>query len=193
MTTPSILKNQKFIEAIKSVENSVKAGFNKRKGLWFPHPSPEGGLATIAYGHKLLPIEATTGMYDKGITEDQALKLLDMDLKIAYDNVKTDWNKYNPGISFEALPEKYQGVLINIGYNTGSLKNRKGVFGWPNLAKKIVNATKAPLLNLTPDQIKILDKAVREGMVTTYLDPKTKTRKRLTSRAYQIADALGIA
>ena len=188
----SILKNVRFIDALKSVENSVRAGWDKKKSLWFPHKSVEGGMPTIAYGHKVLNVQEHE-VFNKGITEEQALKLLEQDMKTAYDNAKEDWDKWvqnsttilsNP--LFEELPEKYQGVLLNLAYNTGSLKNRKGQYGWPNLSKRIVEATLDPIN-------KAKDRAVREGMVTTYLDPKTKTRKRLTSRAYQIADALGIS
>ena len=188
----AILTNSKFIEALKSVENSVKAGFDKKKQLWFPHRSLEGGMPTIAYGHKVLNVQEHE-VFNKGITEEQALKLLEQDMKTAYDNAQEDWDKWiqhnttllnNP--LFEELTEKYQGVLVNIAYNTGSLKNRKGVYGWPNLSKRIVAAT------LDPTN-KDKDKAVREGMVTTYYNPKRKRRERLTTRAYQIADALGIA
>ena len=188
----TILKNTKFVEALKNVENGVKAGFDKKKQLWFPHRSLEGGMPTIAYGHKVLNVQEHE-VFKKGITEEQALKLLASDMKTAYDNAQEDWDKQvqnnttilsNP--LFVELPEKYQGVLLNLAYNTGSLKNRKGQYGWPNLSKRIVEATLDPIN-------KAKDRAVREGMVTTYLDPKTKTRKRLTSRAYQIADALGIS
>ena len=188
----SILTNQKFIDALKSVENSVRAGWNDQGQKWFPHKSPEGGMPTIAYGHKVLNVQEHE-VFKKGITEEQALKLLASDMKTAYDNAQEDWDKWvqnnttllnNP--LFEELTEKYQGVLVNIAYNTGSLKNRKGVYGWPNLSKRIVAATLDPT-----DKDK--DKAVREGMVTTYLNPKTGKRERLTTRAYQIADSLGIA
>ena len=40
-----------FIEYVKLVENGGKVGFDGE--TWFPHPSPEGGNDTIAYGHKL--------------------------------------------------------------------------------------------------------------------------------------------
>ena len=188
----SILTNQKFIDALKSVENSVRAGWDKKKSLWFPHKSVEGGMPTIAYGHKVLNVQEHE-VFKKGITEEQALKLLEEDMKTAYDNAKEDWDKWvqnsttilsNP--LFEELPEKYQGVLVNLAYNTGSLKNKSGKYGWPNLSNRIVDATLDPT-----DKSK--DHAVRTGMVTTFLNPKTGKRERLTTRAYQIADALGIA
>lgn len=186
MTPPSILKNEAFRKALMHEENGIRAGWDKKKSLWFPHKSPEGGMPTIAYGHKVLNVQEHE-VFKKGLTEDQAIKLFDTDLKIAYDNVLDDWNRnVFTGPKFQDLPEKYQGVLVNIGYNTGSLMNRKGKYGWPNLSRRIVEAT------LDPTN-KEKDKAVRLGMVTTYLDPKTKTRKKLTRRAYAIADSLGIA
>lgn len=187
MTTPSILTNEKFRKALMHEENGIRAGWDKKKGLWFPHKSVEGGAPTIAYGHKVLNT-FEHDVFKKGLTEDQAIKLFDTDLKIAYDNVKSNWDFHMlmTGPKFQDLPEKYQGVLVNIGYNTGSLMNRKGKYGWPNLSRRIVEATLDPT-----DKAK--DRKVREGMVTTYLDPKTKTRKKLTRRAYAIADSLGIA
>jgi hypothetical protein len=41
-----------FVNVVKQVENGVKRGWDKVKGKWFPHASAEGGLKTIAYGHK---------------------------------------------------------------------------------------------------------------------------------------------
>ena len=107
----SILTNQKFIDALKSVENSVRAGWDNKKSLWFPHKSVEGGMPTIAYGHKVLNVQEHE-VFNKGITEEQALKLLEQDMKTAYDNAKEDWDKWvqnsttilsNP--LFEELPE----------------------------------------------------------------------------------------
>ena len=36
---------------IKAVENPAQVG--KKGDVWFPHDSPEGGLPTLGYGHKL--------------------------------------------------------------------------------------------------------------------------------------------
>ena len=49
-----------FISALMAVENSIKAG-RTQGGLWFPHPSPEGGNDTLGYGHKLTNKEVETG------------------------------------------------------------------------------------------------------------------------------------
>ena len=38
-------------EFIKAVENPAQVG--KDGDVWFPHDSPEGGLPTLGYGHKL--------------------------------------------------------------------------------------------------------------------------------------------
>src|SRR4051812_29556692 len=63
----NLSNNTKFIEALKEVENSKKAA--ERRGTyknvqgewrWFTDKSPEGGLPTLAYGHKLTPQEWNT-------------------------------------------------------------------------------------------------------------------------------------
>ena len=43
-------------DIISSFENSMsnkRGGFDKSTGKWFPHASVEGGMQTIAYGHKI--------------------------------------------------------------------------------------------------------------------------------------------
>jgi len=46
-----------FMQKVMQWENNKAykpGGWNDKKQRWFPHKSPEGGLPTIAYGHKLL-------------------------------------------------------------------------------------------------------------------------------------------
>ena len=58
--------NPEIIEAIKAIENNIplakKRGEYKQANLngewrWFPGKSPEGGLPTLGYGHKLTKSE----------------------------------------------------------------------------------------------------------------------------------------
>ena len=72
-----------FIEFIKSVENPNRIGF--KNGKWYPHQSPEGGLPTIGYGHKLTHDEVDT--FSRGIDDKAVLELLKRDLMRAQDVV----------------------------------------------------------------------------------------------------------
>jgi len=94
---------------IKQFENSMNnpnGGYNKSKKLWFPHKSLEGGSATIGYGHKIQPNEN----FSKGITDDDAIKLLEKDtgkkIDLAKKHIKT----------FDSLPLTVRIATINALY-----------------------------------------------------------------------------
>jgi len=107
---------KKLEDIIKKFENNKEykgGGWNKSKQRWFPHKSVEGGLPTIAYGHKLLPGED----FSKGLTEDEAIKLLRKDLQRAESIAKgmiKNWDK---------LPSDYKIALINSVYRGGRNKD----------------------------------------------------------------------
>ena len=180
-----------FISALMAVENSIKAG-RTQGGLWFPHPSPEGGNDTLGYGHKLTNKEVETGQivvsdgtvinYKDGLTDNFVYALFVSDLVKHREFTAKQWNSfYNADASydypyFEELPRKYQHVLTNIVYNAGTLVNSRGKWGWPKLAKAIVDGD---------------DKEVRKQMVTHYVDSRG-VRHALTKRATKIADAVGL-
>ena len=42
-----------FVNFVKNLENAGNTGYDRKKRLWFPHPSPEGKMPTIGYGHKI--------------------------------------------------------------------------------------------------------------------------------------------
>lgn len=190
-TTPSLNSEPKdpkanaFVDALKAAENSIKAGYDKATGKWFPHKSLEGGSDTIGYGIKLgekpsLNINGTNVDPYKGLTQEQVDALFSQELNAKYAKTRNQFNKAAApiaGLKFEDLPEKYKHVLVNLVYNTGSLTNSKGDFGWPKLLQAMKRGD---------------DKAVRANMVTSYKDPKKGTVK-LTERANQIADAIGLA
>ena len=112
----SLANNPQFIQALKTVENNQQAA--KRRGTykevqgewrWFPDKSPEGGLLTLAYGHKLSPEEwsnkrvsfndPNTGELSSkdfryGITDAQAEALLKKDVSEKEAIAKRDWDHY---------------------------------------------------------------------------------------------------
>jgi GH24 family phage-related lysozyme (muramidase) len=186
-----------FVEAIKRVENNLHSA--KRRGeykqinggewRWFPGKSPEGGLPTLAWGHKLTSKEWSEKKiyftdptlnqrvfkdFRYGLTDAQVDAVLKDDLKIAEDLAKSDWNKYQPK-PFEELPPKYKGVLVNLTFNAGALA-KKGKFIWTTVARGILQGD---------------DAVVTRGMVTSYKRPDG-VRVKLTTRAVEIAKGLGL-
>ena len=191
-------RSKKFVEAIKEVENNLRTA--KKRGeyrevqgewRWFPGKSPEGGLPTLAWGHKLTQKEwsekkiyftdpvlnqRTFKDFRFGLTDAQVDAVLVDDLVEAEILAASDWNKYILNQPFDALPDKYKGVLINLVFNTGPLA-KKGKFIWNTVAKGIKEGN---------------DQLVSNGMVTSYKRPSDGQRVRLTLRAEIIAEALGL-
>lgn len=111
--------NQDFVDYIKHAENGIRKGFDVKTGRWLPHASVEGGTPTIAYGHKLQPGET----YKQGITEEQALRLLNQDLEIARMKAAREVDaQYGQGI-FRMLPLQSQEMLTDFVFNLGSLRS----------------------------------------------------------------------
>jgi hypothetical protein len=124
-----INNNDKFYNLVKTLENSVKAGFDKETNTWKPHKSLEGGRATIAWGHKLTPEEAkgnyvmvgdTKVFLDKGLTNEQADMLFKQDMDIA----KTEAKKFI-GEGFDGLSNKQQLLATELFYNLGANRARQ--------------------------------------------------------------------
>jgi LysM repeat protein len=102
-----------FKNLIKGWENNkdyAPGGWNKTKKKWFPHRSPEGGTATIAYGHKLTAADVASGKFNNGLTDDAALELLESDLETARSKAI--------GLvpSYATLPTSTKQALINACY-----------------------------------------------------------------------------
>jgi len=153
-----------FEESLAEVENAQKVGF--KDDLWSSHASPEGGLDTIGYGHKITQAEEDAGTYKNGISDADAIKLFRADIKKHADIVRKDVE------DFDDLPKKYQDVLVNIAFNTGSVKANK----WPSLLKAMRAGD---------------DKKVREESVTSFTDASGK-KGLLKTRSKKIADAAGL-
>ena len=101
----------KSANVIKKFENSVnnpRGGFNKQVKKWFPHKSIEGGSDTIAYGHKIQKGEEAK--FKNGISDDDAMKLLEKDIKEKADYARRHIN------NFDALPLTVKIATINALY-----------------------------------------------------------------------------
>ena len=105
-----------FIEYMKNVENSIYAGFDKQKKLWFPYKDKSGWH--IAYGHKLESNEIIH--FRHGINQSAADKLLIRDLQKAklrvHDYIK---EKYKVDLM---LTKKQEEMLLDFSYNLGGLE-----------------------------------------------------------------------
>lgn len=160
-----------FIQEVMNQENSIRLGFNNENKKWYPHKSLEGGTDTIAYGHKL----SKTDDFSLGITELEAIQLLTGDLVKAESYTEFDWNKYS-NTKFDSLPQKYQYVLIDLVFNSGTLY-KNGRFGWPKLAQAIVDND---------------DQQVYEQSIRSYFNPNTNQRIRLEGRSNAICKSVGL-
>lgn len=153
-----------FETSLAEVENAQKVGL--KDGMWTAHASPEGGLDTIGYGHKITQAEQDAGTYKDGISNDAAIKLFRKDIKKHADIVRKNVK------DFDTFPQKYQDILVNIAFNTGSVTENE----WPSLLKAMRAGD---------------DKTVREQSITSFVDPQGK-RQPLKTRAKKIADAAGL-
>jgi len=110
--------SQEFVNFIRSLENADKLGYDKNKSLWIPNPSAEGGMPTIAYGHKIKN-KAELENYQKGISDRDALKLLVADLNIANKRVhEYIKKKYNVSLT---LNQRQEEMLTEFAFNLGGL------------------------------------------------------------------------
>lgn len=135
-----------LIDLLKEAENANQKGFNN--GKWLPHKSVEGGNDTIAYGHKLddkeqagnfirMPDGTRKFLKDGGLTEEEALVLLQGDIAEHRAIAEVEWDSANPDNPFSSLQPRDQDILTELTFNIGTLNNKKGKFGWPELAKGI--------------------------------------------------------
>lgn len=109
-----IYQDSEFREHIKFLENGIKKGL-KQDGRWYQHPSPEGGLDTIAYGHKLKPGED----FSRGLSQAEAEKLLSKDI-IDHENearYRVD-RKYGEG-TFDRLDNLRKQMITELAFNLG--------------------------------------------------------------------------
>lgn len=121
-----------FVQYIMNVENAGKTGF--KSGKWYPHPSPEGGTDTIAYGHKLKSGEN----FSRGISQNQAIQLLKSDLNEAAGYAKNAVDKrFNKG-TYDRLDNQRKQMLIDYIFNLGP----EALSVFKNFTKAVVNNDK---------------------------------------------------
>ena len=105
-----------LLDFLKLVENPAQVG--KEGDVWFPHDSPEGGLPTLGYGHKLTLEENEDQLVYcinilHGCSDAEIDEILEEDIKAA-SNVA---EKCVP--EFHTLSETKQDMLIEFAFNLG--------------------------------------------------------------------------
>ena len=110
-----------FLTKLKTWENSIKRGWDEKKKRWYPHPSPEGGLKTIAYGHKCKTAQEQREFEKNGLSDAEALELLQSDLRGASNKAAV----LVP--SFTSLPDSVKQALTNAAYRGEIKSNHKTV------------------------------------------------------------------
>lgn len=129
------LCNHGFIFEVMDAENSIKAGWNPITRRWYPHPSPEGGTPTIAYGHKLTTKEYETNYFKNGITEKQAQDLLISDIQKSLDRMWID------AIDWNELTWQQQWLLLDFQFNLGNVYKK-----FPKFTAAVLNNNKVEML-----------------------------------------------
>ena len=105
-----------LVNFLKLVENPNQVG--KKKDKWFPHVSPEGGLPTLGYGHKLVQDEVDTQkVYNINIKYGCTDKEIDFILNIDIEKARTVAT--NCVKEFRSLSEKKQDIFTEFAFNLG--------------------------------------------------------------------------
>jgi GH24 family phage-related lysozyme (muramidase) len=104
-----------FMQYMRTVENSIGAGFDKQKQLWYPYKDVAGWH--IAYGHKLKPDEISH--FRRGINQAAAERLLNQDLQIAKRRIH-NYIKETYKVDI-LLSKKQEEMLMDFSFNLGGL------------------------------------------------------------------------
>ena len=87
------------------------------------HPSPEGGLDTIGFGHKLTLAEVRAGkVYDIYLSDldiDAAHRILEKDVRRHESLVRL--NGYRNGYTYDNLDEVRAEMLVEMNFNVGDV------------------------------------------------------------------------
>lgn len=109
-----------FIGYMKSVE-----GTRKKRGKHYVYSSAEGGRGTIGYGHKLKKGEN----FGAGLTENQALALLEKDLNIAAKGVSRHIGKDE----WSGLSGQQRQMLVDYQFNL-----KGGIASFPKFRDAVI-------------------------------------------------------
>lgn len=116
--------SDKFVSYLMENEN---ADFASGKTKVARHASPEGGLDTVGFGHKLTAKEQKEGkIYGISIDDidvDKAKTILLKDIKKAKTRAKSQLKTMHPDVDFNSLSQDKQEMLTDFAFNLkGGLK-----------------------------------------------------------------------
>lgn len=101
------------MDILKELENSIGAGKNKKDNKWYPHVIDDDETI-VAYGHKITAEEEAAGTYDDGITEEEAIELLKIDIDDANRKVRAkikDFDSFPFYLKMELVNSAYRGLI----------------------------------------------------------------------------------
>ena len=124
------LINKDVVDRIKKNENRTLFTFNKNIGR---HSSPEGGLDTVGFGHKLTEQEnkdnKVYGYNIDTLTKEQANDILQRDLKKAI-NLVNNLGK-NSTINLDTINPDAYNILVEMAFQMGSNEvEKEGLAGF---------------------------------------------------------------
>lgn len=131
-----------FVTVLKEEENGREVG--RVGSYWRPHTSPEGGLDTIGYGHKLVPsdtsitiLDRTFNLFTDKVPHKYVEALLIQDIMSKEKLAAQQYTQHQPikGKMWEDLSPMQRAILTEINFNAGLVKD--GKWAWPSLAKAI--------------------------------------------------------
>lgn len=138
-TSPDANITSQIHGIIKHVENGIRLNWSKESGKWTPHDSEEGGLPTIAYGHKIKSQSELDDIIARGgVTEKEAISLFNSDMADAESKARSAYEKEYVGRKWDSLDKLGKLMLTEIVFNVGSL-TESGEYFWPYLTKAIHN------------------------------------------------------
>lgn len=126
----------KYLDFVKSLENSVKRGYNPETGMWKAYNSPEGGGKTLGYGTKIgskshpLYNDVKLG---KEFTDKEVHDIMYQDLDKAYDNTRKWFAENYDTLAFDTIQPQIKQALVYKQYHS-----RGGIGSYPKFAEGAV-------------------------------------------------------
>lgn len=109
-------------QQVKSGETRNRGGWDSVEQRWYPHPSPEGGEDTIAYGLKLYNGRNYTDLVAQQgyLTPEQARQFTTERAQLAMDGARRFIDEAGGEGTFDNMPKEYQLIMSDIFYQTKS-------------------------------------------------------------------------
>lgn len=109
-------------QQVKSGETRNRGGWDSVEQRWYPHPSPEGGEDTIAYGLKLYNGRNYTDLVAQQgyLTPEQARQFTTERAQLAMDGARKFIDEAGGEGTFDNMPKEYQLIMSDIFYQTKS-------------------------------------------------------------------------